>query len=421
MSSLSPERSDKLPLVVLVLAAGTFLMGTTEFVIAGLLPEMAGDLGVSVSRAGLLITAFAVGMIVGAPLMTIATLRLPQRSTLVLALLVFSLGHVIAALSSSFTVLLAARMVTALATGAFWSVGAVVATTAAGPAARSRAMGVMIGGLTVANVIGVPVGSWVGQFAGWRGPFWALAALSAAAATVIGRFIPAAPQNRSAPSLRAEFSALRQGRLWLALSAAALIMGGVMATYSYISPLLTERAGIPAAAVPVVLIGFGVGALAGTTTGGRLGDRRPMATTITAAAAATLVLLLLIPLSTSAAATVVLVVLMGWTGFAVNPVVTALAMRFAGSAPTLTAALSTSAFNVGIALGSSAAGIALNSTLGPTGPALVGTVVAALTLVPLIALAVTPRPGSGRSLVVQQGTTAGQDSPRDTRSRHSAV
>lgn len=380
----------KLPAVVWVLAAGTFLMGTTEFVIAGLLPEIAGDLGVGVSQAGLLITAFAVGMIIGSPAMALATLRLPRRHTLVLALAVFSLGHVVAALSGSFAVVLAARVVTALATGAFWAVGFVVATAAAGPPNSTRAIGVMMGGLTLANVIGVPIGSFAGQLTGWRGPFWALAALSAFAAAVIGRFIPTRAQHTEV-SVRAELGALRQSRLWLALAAAMLIMGGVLATYSYLTPLLTGRAGIPAAVVPLALVAFGAGALGGTTAGGRLGDRRPMATTITAAAATAVVLLLLIPLSASPVAAVVLVFLMALTGFTVNPVVTALAVRFAGGAPTLTSALSTSAFNTGIAAGTAIAATALDSPLGLVGPPLVGAVGAALTLLPLAALATGAR------------------------------
>ncbi|MFF7135779.1 MFS transporter [Streptomyces sp. NPDC008196] len=413
MASASGTTPSKLPFVVWVLAGGTFLMGTTEFVIAGLLPELSTGLGVSTSRAGLLITAFAVGMIIGAPAMALATLRLPQRQTLILALSVFSLGHVVAALSTSFTVVLAARVVTALATGAFWSVGFVVATAAAGPQRATRATGVMIGGLTLANVVGVPIGSFAGQFVGWRGPFWALAALSALAAVFIGRFIPAR-KERASVSLRAEFGALRQGRLWLALSAAVFIMGGVLATYSYVTPLLTDRAGIPAGAVPFVLIAFGVGALGGTATGGRLGERRPMVTTITAAAATALVLFLMIPLSTNADTATILVFLMGLTGFAVNPVVTALAMRFAGDAPTLTSALTTSAFNVGVAGGSFIAGAALDSPLGVTGPPLVGTVIAALTLLPLIALAV--RGASGRSRIVAQ-RTAPNHAPSDQPAR----
>ncbi|MFD0076388.1 MFS transporter [Streptomyces sp. NPDC127166] len=399
MPSSAGTPTGKLPFVVWVLAAGTFLMGTTESVIAGLLPEIAGDLGVGLSHAGLLITAFAVGMIVGGPTTALATLCRPQRLALVLALSLFALGHVVAALSTSFTVVLAARVVTALATGAFWAVGFVIATAAAGPARATRAVGVMMGGLTLANVVGVPIGSFVGRYTGWRGPFWALAVLAALAAVCVARFIPATEQ-RAELSVRAEVRALRQGRLWLALAAAVLIMGGVLATYTYITPLLTGRVGIPSGAVPPVLIVFGLGALGGTaiggrlgdrrpmatTIGGRLGDRRPMATTITAAAVTALALFLLIPLSTGPATAVVLVFLMALAGFTVNPVVTSLAVRFAGDAPTLTSALSTSAYNTGIAVGSALAGQALNASLCLTGPALVGAASAALTLLPLIAL-----------------------------------
>ncbi|MGO4634963.1 MFS transporter [Streptomyces sp. 2RAF24] len=388
MPSAASTRAGKLPFVVWVLAAGTFLMGTTEFVIAGLLPEIASDLGTSVPHAGLLITAFAIGMIVGGPVMALATLRLTRRLTLVAALAVFALGHVVAALSSSFTVVLAARVVTALATGAFWAVGFVIVTAAAGPARATRAVGVMMGGLTLANVIGVPIGSFVGQYTGWRGPFWALAVLAGLAAVFVGRFIPRTEQ-RAGISVRAEVRALRQGRLWLALAAAVLIMGGVLATYTYITPLLTDRAGVPAGAVPLVLIVFGLGALGGTAIGGRLGDRRPMATTLTAAAVTALALFLLIPLSTGPVTSVALVFLMALAGFTVNPVVTSLAVRFAGDAPTLTSALTTSAYNTGIAAGSALAGTAMNTSLGLTGPALVGAVSAALTLLPLIALALT--------------------------------
>ncbi|MEU5660383.1 MFS transporter [Streptomyces sp. NPDC047737] len=410
MRSTPPTpRTGTLPRVVWVLAAGTFLMGTTEFVVAGLLPEIAADLDVSVSDAGLLITAFALGMIVGSPTMAMATLRLPQRQTLILALVVFSLGHVAAALSGSFTVVLAARVITALATGAFWAVGMVIANAAAGPAAATRATGLMIGGLTLANVIGVPAGSFVGQYIGWRGPVWALAVLSALAAFFIGRFIPA-QGRRAAVSLRAELSALRQGRLWLALSSAMLIMGGVMATYTYITPLLTERTGIPEGAVPLVLIAFGIGALGGTTTGGRLGERRPMATTVTAAAATALVLLLMIPLSAHVVTVTALVLLMGWTGFTVNPVVTALAVRFAGDAPTLTSGLTTSAFNVGIAAGSAVAGMALDSA-GPVGPPAVGAVIAACTVLPLLTLALHGRHRGSRVVARHAPVTKQPEEP----------
>src|SRR3954447_23739431 len=206
----APERpATRLPLVVYVLALGTFLMGTTEVVVAGLLPEIARELQVSVARSGLLITVFAIGMIVGAPLMTMLTLRLPRRLTLMLALGVFAAGHVIVALSSSFALLLAARFLTALATGAFWAVANVVAARSAGRAASSRALGVVGSGAMLANVVGVPLGAFAGQLVGWRGPFWALAALSVASVALISRHVAHDGPEHQVVSIRTEVSALR--------------------------------------------------------------------------------------------------------------------------------------------------------------------------------------------------------------------
>ncbi|MFE4611693.1 MFS transporter [Streptomyces niveus] len=212
---------------------------------------------------------------------------------------------------------------------------------------------------------------------------------------------------------RAEVRALGQGRLWLALGAAVLIMGGVLATYTYITPLLTDRAGIPARAVPLVLIAFGIGALGGTAIGGRLGDHRPMVTTITASAATSLILLALIPASNSPVAAVILVFGMALAGFTVNPVVTSLAVRFAGDAPTLTSALTTSGYNTGITAGSLVAGRALDSSLGLTGPALVGAVFAALTLLPLIALALRGTTGPSRIIAHHTTDTAAEPETAD--------
>src|SRR4051812_46813349 len=203
MAAVARPSKSTLPPVVPLLALGTFLMCTTEFMIAGLLAQMADDFGVRPSQVGLLITAFAIGMIVGAPVMAIVTLRLPKRATLVLALAIFAAGHVIAALSGSFALLLAARVLTAVVTGAFWSVASVVATRAAGPAASSRALGVMGSGVALATVLGVPLGSLAGEHVGWRGTFWAVAVLAAVAAVVIGRFAPA-DAHGAAPSVGSE-------------------------------------------------------------------------------------------------------------------------------------------------------------------------------------------------------------------------
>jgi DHA1 family inner membrane transport protein len=386
----SAPRPARLPFVVYVLTLGTFLMGTTEFVVAGLLPQIAGSLHVTTARTGLLITVFALGMIVGAPLTAMLTLRLPSRVTLMAALGVFAAGHVIVALGSSFALLLAARFLTAVATGAFWAVAGVVAARVTAPAATSRALGVVGAGAMLANVVGVPLGAFAGQTMGWRAPFWVLAVLALSMIALMARYVPHEGPDRQV-RIRSEFSALRSGRLWLALAACATTTGGVLSTYSYIAPLLTGRAGIAAGLVPLVLVGFGIGALAGTLIGGRLGDTRPHATTITAAAATTGLLLAIVLLSTQAVPTVVLVALLGLFGLGANPVLMTLAVRFAGSAPTLGSSLTVSAFNLGTALGSWLAGLALASGPGPRGPAAVGTVISASTLIPTVALALGRR------------------------------
>ncbi|MEU5092290.1 MFS transporter [Streptomyces sp. NPDC021356] len=396
----------RLPLVVYILALGTFLMGTTEFVVAGLLPEIAGDLNVSVARTGLMITVFAVGMIIGAPLMAMLTLRLPKRLTLMLALGVFAAGHVVVAVGSDFTLLLAARFLTAIATGAFWAVANVAAANAAGPAASSRALGLVGAGAMLANVVGVPLGAFAGQLVGWRGPFWALAVLSAAAIVLIARTVAHDGPAQQTVSVRSELTALRSGRVWLVLAACAATTGGVLAAYSYIALLLTDRTGIASGIVPLVLVGFGLGALAGSLVGGRLGDRRPHTVTIVAAAGAPLLLLAISLLAGYAVPTVILVALLGFFGLGANPVLMALAVRFAKQAPVLASALTVSAFNLGTAIGSGIAGRTLDSSLGATGPALVGTVIAALTLVPAVALALLKRRRTATAIAQATAGTA---------------
>ncbi|MGW3463428.1 MFS transporter [Streptomyces olivaceoviridis] len=382
-----------------VQSLGMFLMGTTEFVVAGLLPEIAGNPRVSVGQAVLLITVFAVGVVVGAPLMAMLTLRLPRRWTLVLALTVFAAGHVMVALISSFALLLAARCVTAMATGAFRAVADVVAARAAGPAASSRALGVVGSGAMPANVVDVPAGAFAGQLMGWRGPFWALAVLAAAATVPIARHVPHDGPDRQAVSMRSEFSALRSGRLWPALTACATTTGGALSTYSYISPLLTDRAHLAAGLLPLVPVGFGAGALVGFLMGGRLGDHRPHTTTIVAAAVTTMLLPAICLLSGYSVPTIALVALLGLFGLGANPVLISLAVRFAGQAPTLGSALTVSAFDLGTAVGSWIAGLALDSPLGAIGPAVVGTVIAALTLIPTIVIALTQRRRSAASVI----------------------
>jgi DHA1 family inner membrane transport protein len=388
ITSAAPAR-QRLPLVVPLLALGTFLMITTEYIVAGLLQEFADDLQVSPAQVGLLITAFAIGMIVGSPLMALATLRLPRRATLMLALLVFAAGHILAALSNDFATVLIARVVTALASGAFWSVASVVATQAAGPANSSRALGVMMSGVGLATVAGVPLGSFAGQLLGWRGTFWALAAVAVLAAPVIARFTPAdgAP---SAPSVRSELRAITNRRMAILVVATVLATGGYMTTFSYVSPLATDRAGIPSWAVPLMFVVFGLGAILGTNLAGRFADQRPIATFMTATAGTVVLMVLLVPLSTNAAVTFVLMFLLGVAGMGIPPVGTGLAVRYASAAPTLAAAISVSSFNGGTAIGTWLGASALESSLGVVGPLAVAIIMAVLGLLTLLAMALRP-------------------------------
>ena len=390
-TTISTTRTRRLPLVTYVLAAGVFLMGTTEFIVAGILPQIAADLGVSVASAGLMITIFAVGMIVGTPTMSILTLKLPRRLTLSLALVVFAVGHVVVALTSDFTLILVARFVTALATGAFWAVAAVVGAKAAGAASASRALGVVLGGGMLANVVGVPLGAFAGQVIGWRGPFWALAVLALAGAVVVYRLVPASPESGPTPSVRAELASMRDARVWLVLAGCAIVCGSSLAAYSFISPLLTENTGLAASAVPLVLVAYGVGAFIGSNLGGHFGANHPYPALFISAGMTFLVLGALSLFSHYAVVTVALIFLLGLFGMATNPILIGKAVGYAGHAPTLASALSTSAFNLGTAVGSWMAGYALQSALGATGPVLVGTAIAALYFVPLTMLRLLAR------------------------------
>lgn len=379
--------ATRLPALVYVLAAGIFLMGTTEFMLAGLLPDVAADLDVGIGRAGLLITAFAAGMIVGPPVMALATLRMPARATLLSATFVFAAGHVVAAVCDSFTAILVARVVTALATGTFWAIGAVVASAVAGPGARARALSVMSAGLSLAVVAGVPLGTLAGLVTGWRGPFWTLAALSVLVGIALIRTDPAAfTMERPTRSVGVELTKVRAWRMWAVLAVVVLAQAGFLGAYSFISPLLTDRAGISPAWVPLALVGFGGGALIGTVVGGRLGDRRPLATITVAVTASTAAMAILAATSTHPLLAIPVVIVMGAAGLGANPVLIAHTLHFAGADSTLASSLATAAFNLGTAGGTAIAGATLSTSLGLTGPPTVGAAIAAAALIPLAVL-----------------------------------
>ncbi|MFC8731762.1 Cmx/CmrA family chloramphenicol efflux MFS transporter [Luteimicrobium sp. NPDC057192] len=376
----------RVPGVVLLLAAVTFCLGTSEFMIAGLLEQIADDLDVSIPQAGLLITAFAGGMVVGAPAMAVLTLRLPTRSTLVLMTVVFAGAHVLGALAPGYGALLASRVVAAVACGGYWAVAAVHAHRASPPEAVGRSLASLVGGLTIANLVGVPGGAWLGEQYGWRAAFWVIAVVTALAAVLVAVTVrdrrpaegvaePTAP-TRTRDLLARELGVFRTGRIWLALATTALFQASVFAAFSYFSPLLTKVAGLDPDAVPLALVGFGVGAFVGVTAGGRIADRNLFGNLLGSLVATAGSLLLLAAVASVPWAAIGAVLLVGMSAFSIAGALNARVFQIAADAPTLAASMNTAAFNIGNAAGPALGGAVIALGLGYRAPLLVGVVLA---------------------------------------------
>ncbi|MFF8263321.1 Cmx/CmrA family chloramphenicol efflux MFS transporter [Streptomyces virginiae] len=374
-----------MPVAVYVLGLSVFALGTSEFMLSGLLPPIADDMGVSIPQAGLLISAFAIGMVIGAPLLAVATLRLPRRTTLIALISLFGLGQVAGALAPSYELLFASRVVAAFACAGFWAVGAAVAIAMVDKDQRARAMAVMIGGLSIANVLGVPAGAFLGVHLGWRSAFWSVAAASAVALVGILALIPRIPLPSERPTLRRELRIYGDRQVWLAIGITALGAGGVFCAFSYLSPLLTDVAGLDSKWVPWILGLFGIGALVGTTIGGRVADAHLFGVMIWGITASTVFLTVLALLAPVAVAAITLSFLLGVSAFFTAPALNARMFNVAGAAPTLAGATTTAAFNLGNTGGPWLGGTVIDAGLGFSATAWAG---AAMT-VTAIALAVT--------------------------------
>lgn len=376
--SATPTRTrTRMPLAVYVLGLSVFALGTSEFMLSGLLPAVADDMNVSIPRAGLLISAFAVGMVVGAPLLAVATLRLPRRTTLISLIAVFGVGQIAGALAPNYAVLFASRVVSALACAGFWAVGAAVAIAMVPVNARARALAVMIGGLSIANVLGVPAGAFLGESLGWRSAFWAVGAASAVALVGVATLIPRIPLPDEKPQLRRELLIYRDRQVWLSISLIAFAAGGVFCAFSYLAPLLTDVSGLDDSWVPVVLGLFGVGALIGTMIGGRIADAHLFGVLLSGIAASSVLLVALALLGQYAVAAVTLAFLLGVSAFYTAPALNARMFNVAGKAPTLAGATTTAAFNLGNTGGPWIGGAVIDAGLGFASPAWAG---AALTV-----------------------------------------
>lgn len=365
-----------MPLALVALAVTAFAIGTTEFAAMGLLPQVADSLHVSIPQAGWLISAYAVGVVIGAPLLTALAAGRPRKAVLVALAGVFATGNLLCALAPDFWTLAAARLVTGLPHGAFFGAGAVAAAELVAPDKKARAVAVMFSGLTVANIVGVPAATLLGQHLGWRATMLVVVLIAAAGTLAIARLVPHLPSPAQS-GLRHELRAFRSGQLWLALATVVFGCGGFFACYSYITPLLTEVSGYATGSVTLVLALFGVGMTIGNVLGGFAADRalRPTVCAAFLLLAAALGLFAVTAHAEWSAA--VTVVLIGLFGFAIVPAVQTLVMQKARSAPTLASATVQGAFNLANAQGAYFGGLALDAGLGWTSPTLVGAGLAA--------------------------------------------
>ncbi|MFD6275695.1 Cmx/CmrA family chloramphenicol efflux MFS transporter [Streptomyces sp. NPDC060209] len=358
-----------MPFAVHVLGLAVFAQGTSEFMLSGLLSGIAGDLHVSLGAAGLLTSAFAVGMVVGAPLTALAGRTWPRRRALLFFLGVFVAVHVVGALTPSYGVLLATRVAGALANAGFWAVALVTALDMVGPHQRARATAVVVGGVTVACVVGVPAGAALGELWGWRSAFWAVALVSVPAAVALLVAVPGGrPDDAPQVGARSELRALARPRLLLTLLVMALVQGATFCTFSYLEPLVTRVTGFGAGWVPVVLALFGVGSFAGVTLAGRLADARPDAViglgmTALAVGWAALALTAAHPVAALA-----LVLLQGALAFGTGTTLITRVFHLAPDAPTMAGSFATAAFNVGAAAGPWLGGLALGAGFGFRAP-----------------------------------------------------
>jgi len=396
-----------MPLALYALTAGAFGIGVTEFVIMGLLPQVAADIHVSIATAGLLISGYALGVVVGAPVLTILTGTLPRKTVLIALMVIFILGNAICALAPSYDILMVARVVTALAHGTFFGVGSVVATKLVAPDKRASAIAVMFTGLTVANILGVPFGTWLGQQYGWRATFWAVSLVGIAALAVIALLLPSETSKPEASDWRADLKAISRTPVLLGLLTTVLGYGGVFALFTYIAPLLTDVAHLPQTWVSPILLVFGGGLIAGNLIGGKLADRNLRATLLGTMALLCVILVLFPVAFLSPATTVIFVGLLGLAGFAtVAPLQMWVLGKAQGAGEQLASSFNIAAFNLGNALGAWAGGTAISHGPGLAGVPYVSAIFPAAAIVVALIAMQGERRQAGRQARMQSTASA---------------
>jgi DHA1 family inner membrane transport protein len=365
-----------MPLPILALAVASFCIGTTEFVIMGLLPEVAADLGVTIPAAGLLVTGYALGVVVGAPIIAIATASMPRKPVLVALAALFALGNLLCAVAPTYGLLMAARVVTAFGHGAFFGIGSVVAASLVPENRKASAIALMFAGLTLANILGVPGGTAFGEAFGWRATFFAVVLIGLASVAAIAWLVPADVAQPSGGGLLGEVRVLGKLQVWLAMLISALASGSLFAVFTYIKPFLTEVSGLSTETVTWVLLLFGGGMTVGNVIGGRLADWKLMPTVIGTLLLLATLLASLTQFGWLAAFAVTAVFLWGLLVFVVVPPLQLRVVGAASEAPNLAATLNQGAFNIGNAAGAWIGAAALTAGVTYQNLPLVGAAIA---------------------------------------------
>lgn len=392
-----------MPLGLIALAIGAFGIGLTEFVIMGLLPEVATDFGVTEATAGWLISGYALSVVVGALGLTAATTRLPRKPVLLGLVVLFIVGNAITALAPDYTVAMIGRIIAALCHGAFFGIGSVVAAELVAPEKKARAIAIMFTGLTAANVFGVPFGTFLGQQFGWRSTFWVISVIGVVAFAGIALLVTAPKSAGAQVSLRSELRAFRSGQVWLSLIVTALAFGGMFGAFTYIAFTLTGVSGFASSTVPWLLVLFGVGLFAGNIVGGKAADKNLPKTLITLLIILTLILIGFALTASNQIATIAALILMGGFGFATVPGMQMRIMNHAEHAPTLASGANIAAFNIGNALGAWIGGLTIAAGLGYTSPLWAGAVI---TLAGLAVLLIATRVRGGEYATASAKTLA---------------
>lgn len=362
-----------LPLGLLALAVGGFGIGLTEFVILGLLPEVAADFSVSIPVAGHLVSGYALSVAVGGVLVTAATASLRPKAVLCGLMVLFIVGNLLSAVAGYYTAMFAGRVVAALCHGAFFGIGAVLASTLVAPDRKARAISIMFAGLTIANVLGVPLGTFLGQQLGWRSTFWAITIIGVIALAGLVAFVPARDAEQRGPGqLRRELGAFASGQVWLSILVTVFGFGAMFGAFTYIAPMLTGLSGLSPEAVPWMLVVFGAGLFTGNLIGGRAADVNLDRSLLVLLTVLTVVLLVFTVTVNNPWGAAVTLFLLGTVGFAAVPGMQTRVLSFAHRAPTLASGVNISAFNLGNAIGAYLGGVTISAGLGLSSPVWVG-------------------------------------------------